>query len=93
MEKYNFLISLLESHDWYYSYADDHTYWLRGMQESGAIHDEMNRLGNTGEVLEIYYKHMPQALKDNIKTSVAIHGEPVSSTPNYNFYAKLTHHE
>jgi hypothetical protein len=58
MEKIDtdFLRELLVNHDWNYSRSDDHTKWINGLQTEEAIKDEMDRLGNTDKVKEMYAK-------------------------------------
>lgn len=37
--------SKLQSHDWYFAYSDDHSYWARGQQqrkELDAMHKNLN---------------------------------------------------
>ena len=45
---------LLVNHDWNYSRSDDHNKWVNGLQSEEAIRDEMDRLGNTEEVKDMY---------------------------------------
>lgn len=71
----NTLINLLKSHDWYYHYSDDHSKWLNGVQSEQAITDIMQELGNTEYVKHLYYKHMPEPLRDRVQQANAIHGE------------------
>ena len=35
---------LLQFHDWYYNYSDDHSVWARGQRENDAISEEQRRL-------------------------------------------------
>ena len=35
---------LLQFHDWYYQYSDDHSVWTRGQRENDAINAEQRRL-------------------------------------------------
>ena len=35
---------LLQFHDWYYDYSDDHSVWSRGQRENDAINAEQYRL-------------------------------------------------
>ena len=30
-------INMLKSHDWFYDYSDDHSVWVRGKAQRGAI--------------------------------------------------------
>ena len=30
-------LNMLESHDWYYEYSDDHSQWNKGRQQRAAI--------------------------------------------------------
>ena len=48
------LENLLDNHDWFYSRSEDHRKWINGIQSEEAIKDEMDRLGNTKEVIELY---------------------------------------
>ena len=35
---------LLQFHDWFYDYSDDHSVWSRGQRENDAINAEQHRL-------------------------------------------------
>ena len=35
---------LLQFHDWYYDYSDDHSAWCRGRDQRAAINAEQRRL-------------------------------------------------
>ena len=35
---------LLQFHDWYYNYSDDHSVWARGQRAHDAISEEQRRL-------------------------------------------------
>jgi hypothetical protein len=61
------LNNLLKNHDWHYSRSDDHSKWLNGLASEEAIQDEMNRLGNTQEVQDLYYNSKPEVLREAIK--------------------------
>ena len=61
------LNNLLKNHDWTYSRSEDHSRWLNGLASEEAIQDEMNRLGNTQEVKDLYYSKMPESLRNTLK--------------------------
>ena len=61
------LNNLLKKHDWFYSRSEDHSKWINGLASEEAIHDEMNRLGNTQEVKDLYYSKMPESLRNTLK--------------------------
>jgi hypothetical protein len=61
------LKNLLSNHDFFYSRSDDHNKWVNGLQSEEAIRDEMDRLGNTQEVQDLYYNSIPSSLKDSFK--------------------------
>ena len=61
------LNNLLKKHDWFYSRSEDHSKWLNGLASEEAIQDEMNRLGNTQEVKDLYYSKMPESLRNTLK--------------------------
>ena len=54
------LRKMLETHDWYYDYSDDHRYWTRGRDEARdirALRESLNARGvNTDE---LYAKYCP----------------------------------
>ena len=56
---------LLQFHDWYYNYSDDHSVWQRGMSERDKINQEQRRLLTSGlatieEILELTHKYAPK---------------------------------
>jgi hypothetical protein len=61
------LNNLLKKHDWFYSRSEDHSKWINGLASEEAIQDEMNRLGNTQEVKDLYYSKMPESLRNTLK--------------------------
>ena len=61
------LNNLLKKHDWFYSRSEDHSRWLNGLASEEAIQDEMNRLGNTQEVKDLYNSKMPESLRNTLK--------------------------
>ena len=59
------LKKLLQFHDWYFDYSDDHSVWKKGMAERSAINQEQKRLINNGlateeEVQELTQKYAPK---------------------------------
>ena len=52
------LRKMLQSHDWYYDYSDDHRYWRRGQQEWAdiqALRRSIEARGvNTDDLVEQY---------------------------------------
>tara|TARA_Y100000996_G_scaffold85987_1_gene59785 strand:- start:6277 stop:6549 length:273 start_codon:yes stop_codon:yes gene_type:complete len=60
------LKEILEKHDWFYSYSDDHTVWQKGRDQRSDIRtllNQANELGYGDAASEIYNKHVPDALK------------------------------
>jgi hypothetical protein len=56
---------LLQFHDWYFDYSDDHSVWKKGMAERSAINQEQKRLIESGlatveEVQELTHKYAPK---------------------------------
>jgi len=56
---------LLQFHDWYYDYSDDHSVWQRGQREHDAINEEQRRLIHevkvpVEEILELTNKYRPK---------------------------------
>ena len=56
---------LLQFHDWYYNYSDDHSVWQRGQREHDAISEEQRRLihevkVSVEEILELTHKYAPK---------------------------------
>jgi hypothetical protein len=58
-------IQMLESHDWYYMFSDDHQQWTKGRQERAEI--MMAIQANEREMRPIF----EQYLKDNINQEQA----------------------
>jgi len=59
------LEKLLQTHDWYFDYSDDHSVWKKGMTERSAINQEQKRLvelglATTEEVQELTQKYVPK---------------------------------
>lgn len=44
-------MNMLERHDWYYAYSDDHRVWTKGREESDAIYKAMT---DDVELRELY---------------------------------------
>jgi len=59
------LKNLLSNHDWFYSRSEDHSKWVNGLASEDAIKNEMDRLGNTQEVKNLYYESMPSSLQES----------------------------
>lgn len=62
------LDKLLQFHDWYFDYSDDHSVWKRGMMELDIINQEQKRLIHSGlatseEILELTNKHRQKTLR------------------------------
>ena len=64
MDKEHFM-KMLESHDWYYMFSDDHQQWVKGRQERAEI--MMTIQANEREMRPIF----EQYLKDNINQEQA----------------------
>ena len=58
--KYDKLIELLEYHDWFHDYSDDHQKYLQGHDSQIQIEKELDNLGRTKEAMEIYENAMPE---------------------------------
>ena len=61
------LKSMLETHDWFYTYSDDHRYYKRGQEESEKIHAEIERLSEEGlrvEACRLYNEMKPDEFFD-----------------------------
>lgn len=60
------LRQLMQRHDWYYQYSDDHRIWQAGNKQDGMIRSLANQLrkrGHTAEVEELYKNHDPRKRK------------------------------
>ena len=60
------LTEILEKHDWFYSYSDDHTVWQKGRDQSSDINTLLNKakeLGYGDAASELYQKHIPAVFK------------------------------
>mgnify|MGYP001128767616 CR=1 FL=1 len=58
----------LRSHDWFYEYSDDHSYYRRGRAERSAIHAVMRQLTELGagdEAREMFNKLSPEGFGYN----------------------------
>ena len=54
--------SLVEKHDWYYTYSDDHRYWRKGQDSWNEIQkalEELTSLGLRAEACSIYNELKP----------------------------------
>jgi len=60
------LESLLDSHDWYFDFSDDHSIYKRGREESIKIKSLVDKLGDKGkELYNIYaYKNKQTPIKE-----------------------------
>jgi len=47
-------LSLLQSHDWYYSYSDDHRVWTKGTKEWETIQEAMKDNPTLTQVYQSY---------------------------------------
>ena len=52
---------LLEAHDWYYQYSDDHRVWRRGTGERDTLKKLSALSLRHRELFEAYYNHMDPA--------------------------------
>ena len=57
---------LLQFHDWFYDYSDDHSVWSRGQRENDAINAEQHRLIHevkvpVEEVMALTDKYLPKS--------------------------------
>ena len=60
------LRKILENHDWFYSYSDDHRVWQKGRDQSADINTLLNKakeLGYGDAASELYQKHIPAVFK------------------------------
>jgi hypothetical protein len=46
---------LLENHDWYYGFSDDHSYWVRGERQSAEIYAALKN--GTVEMKQLYNRY------------------------------------
>lgn len=54
------LRKMLETHDWYFDYSDDHTYWRRGQEEARNIRVLRESLSARGvNTDELYAQYCP----------------------------------
>ena len=37
-------VNMLQTHDWYYDYSDDHTQWQKGLEEMAKIREAYKAL-------------------------------------------------
>ncbi len=63
----NALKKILQRHDWYYMYSDDHDAWLAGKAESQRISNYIDDLKKRGvnNAIEIYKNYCPDGYLDN----------------------------
>lgn len=47
---------MLESHDWFYQWSDDHSKWMRGCEQRRKILEAKSQLGEDGEYLFEKYR-------------------------------------
>ena len=64
--KYDKLIELLEYHDWFYDYSDDHRAYQWGHDNQIQIEKELDNLGRTKEAMEIYENAMTKYISNRI---------------------------
>ena len=57
------LEAMLQRHDWYYQYSDDHSVYKEGDAKSNQIYAKMKELGNTSEVKALFDKYNPHNKK------------------------------
>ena len=50
------LNDLLRKHDWFYSFSDDHSVWVRGETERKAIQEKVESIGVDAEALAKAYQ-------------------------------------
>jgi len=54
--------SMLETHDWFFTYSDDHRYYTRGRDQRAAIEkafDELSEQGLEREAKDLYNEVSP----------------------------------
>lgn len=54
---------MLQSHDWYYHFSDDHRYYIKGRDSAQRIRVMMERLGELGletEAKELFENYRPE---------------------------------
>lgn len=49
-------VKMLESHDWFYQWSDDHSKWSRGCRQRERIMEAKKALGEDGEYLFEKYR-------------------------------------
>ena len=47
---------MLESHDWFYQWSDDHAKWTRGCEQRRRIMEVKKQLGDDGQYLFDKYR-------------------------------------
>jgi len=60
------LKEMLQKHDWFYSYSDDHRAWQKGHDQSLDIYALLNKaaeLGYGDAAKELHSKYIPDVLK------------------------------
>lgn len=61
------LWSLLEAHDWYYNYSDDHRYYVKGSNERKVLQSMVQENGTLLRLYEDYANYVfNKAEKPNI---------------------------
>lgn len=57
------LEQMLQNHDWFYHFSDDHRYYVKGRDEAQRIRVTMDRLGELGletEAKELFENYRPE---------------------------------
>ena len=62
------LDKMLENHDWYYQYSDDHRYYERGSKENDIIHNKIKELGGwCPRIVTMWNKHAPKSMETDME--------------------------
>lgn len=48
---------MLDNHDWFYYFSDDHIVWVRGEKQSYEIHAALKDLSATNEMKKLYNEY------------------------------------
>ena len=62
------LDKMLEAHDWYYQYSDDHRYYKKGSEQQNIIHKKIKELGGWNqEIVDKYNKFAPKSMQTDME--------------------------
>ena len=62
------LDKMLEYHDWFYQYSDDHRYYKKGSEENKIIHEKIKELGGwCPRIVTMWNKHAPKSMQTDME--------------------------